>query len=77
MRHLRENFLTHAVKYGLKRHATKDLLKEMFNSIVYAPFATEYGLAMKEMKKLRHELVKWVEGNELEHWSLSKFKKEM
>lgn len=46
LRHLRENFLTHAGKYGLKRHATKDLLNEMLNSIACAPSATEHGLVI-------------------------------
>lgn len=51
-RHLRENFLTHAGKYGFKRQAMKDWLKEVFNRVAYTPSVMEYVLAMEEMKKI-------------------------
>ena len=58
LRHLRENFVTHAGMYGLKGQAMKDLLKEIVNQVAYAPSSFEYGLATDEMKKLRRELAK-------------------
>jgi len=49
--HVRENFLTYTGKVGIRRQASKDLLKEVFNRVAYAPTGVEYGLAMDELRK--------------------------
>ena len=66
VRHLRENFFGRAAKFGIRRDASKDLLKEMFNRVAYAPTAAEYELALAELRKYKRELVCWVEKNEPE-----------
>ena len=45
VRHLRYNFLGRPAKLGIRRDASKDLLKEMFNRVAYAATTTEYELA--------------------------------
>jgi len=61
MRHIRENFVTVAAKYGYQKDSTKDLLKEILNRVEYALSAAKYELAMNELRKFKHELVVWVE----------------
>jgi len=56
VRHIRENFAKAAGKYGYRKEATKDLLKEMLNRVAYAASEVEYGLAMDQMRKFRREL---------------------
>ena len=73
---MRENFVAYASKLGIRRIASKDLLKEMFNRVVYAPTAVEYGQASEELRQCKRELARWVEDNELERWAQSKFTKE-
>jgi len=36
MRHIRENFVKAAGKYGYRKEAMKDLVKEMLNRVAYA-----------------------------------------
>ena len=75
-RHLRDNFLGKAAKLGIRRDASKDLLKEMFNRLTYAPTGPEYEVALGELRHYKVELARWVEDNEPERWVQSKFTKE-
>ena len=77
VRHLRENFLAAATRYGFRKVVTKDLLKAMFNRVAYAPSLVEYGIAMDDNRTFKRELAEWVEKNEPERWVQSKFTKEM
>lgn len=74
--HVRENFVAYASKLGIRRNASKDLVKEMFNRMAYATIVVEYGQVMEELRQYKHELAQWVEDNELERWAQSKFRKE-
>ena len=76
VRHIRENFVKAAAKYGYRKESTKDLLKEMLNRVAYAASAAEYGIAMDELRKFQRELAVWVEDNEPERWAQSKFLKD-
>jgi len=44
--HVRENFLGYVGKRGIRRNASKDLVKEMFNQMAYALTSTQYGQAL-------------------------------
>ena len=48
--HVRENFVKYAAKVGIRRDATKDLVKEMFNRVAYAATAAEYGQVLDELR---------------------------
>jgi len=67
VRHLRVNFLGKATKLGIRKDALKDLLKEMFNRLAYAPTGPEYEVALDELRHHKVELERWVEENEPEH----------
>jgi len=67
--HMKENFVGHAVKKGIRRDVSKHLVKEMFNRVVYAAIRGEYGEAIKVLRQYKQELVRWVEDNELERWA--------
>ena len=69
VRQVHENFLTYAGKVGIRRQASKDLLKEVFNRVAYAPTGVEYSLAMDELRKIKLELVAWVKRNDPERWA--------
>jgi len=73
---MKENFVGHAAKKGIRRDASKHLVKEMFNRVAYAAIGGEYGEAIKVLRQYKQELVRWVEDNELERWAQSKFSKE-
>jgi len=53
LQHVRENFLTYAGKVRIRRQGSKDLLKEVFNRIVYAPTGVEYRVAVEELRKYK------------------------
>jgi len=74
--HMRENFVAYAGKKGVGRKATKDLVKKMFNRVVYEVTGAEYGQALEELRQFKQELARWVEDNEPESWAQSKFGKE-
>ena len=76
VRHLIENLLKEAARLGIRRNASKDLIKEMFNRIAYATTGPEYDSAMEELRKFRRELAVWVERNDPHHWAQSKFSKD-
>jgi len=46
LRHVQEKFLIYAGKVGIRRKTSKDLLKEVFNRIAYAPTGVEYVVAV-------------------------------
>ena len=56
-------------KYGYRKEATKDFLKEMLNRVAYTASEAKYGLAMDELRKIKCELAVWVERNEPERWA--------
>jgi len=66
LRHRQENFLTYGGKLGIRRQASKDLLKEVFNRIAYASTGVEYGVGMEELRKYKLQWATWVECNEPE-----------
>ena len=68
---MRENFVGYAGKKGVRRNATKDLVKEMFNRVAYAATGAEYGEALEELRQYKQELARWVEDNEPERWAQS------
>jgi len=76
VRHIWENFVTVAAKYGYRKELTKDLLKEMLNRVAFTASVAEYGLAMDELRKFKRESAMWMEQNELERWVQSKFTKD-
>jgi len=76
IRHIWENLVTAAAKYGYRKESMKYLLKEMFNKVAYAASEVEYGLVMDDLRKCKCELAGWVERNEPEQWAQSKFKKD-
>ena len=39
-----------ATNLGTRRHASKDLLKKMFNQVAYAPIGAQYEVALCELK---------------------------
>ena len=47
---MRENIVGYVGKLGIRRSALKDLIKEMFNRVVYAATTTEYGQALEELR---------------------------
>ena len=74
--HVRENFVKCTAKVGIWWDATKELVKEMLNRVVYAATSTEYGQVLDELLLYKQELARWVEDNEPERWVQSKFTKE-
>jgi len=68
--------VSYAMKLGIRRNASKDLTKEMFNRVAYAPTVVEFDQAREELRQYKRELAKRVEDNEPKHWVESKFVKE-
>jgi len=48
-----ENFNGAAEKMGFRRHASKDMLTEMFNRVAYVPTDGEHIDALDEPRKLK------------------------
>ena len=71
-----ENMLTEAARLGIRRNASKNLLKEMFNRMAYATTVAKYDSGMDELRRFKRELAVQVEENDPQHWAQSKFKKE-
>ena len=67
--HVRENFVAYAGKLGIRRNASKDLMKEIFNRVAYATTEAQYGQALQELRQYKRELAWWVEDNEHERWA--------
>jgi len=56
LRHLAENFLQVVGKHGIRKEATKQLVKEMLYSVAYAATLGEYNDAMQELRAYKLEL---------------------
>jgi len=56
VRHLTENLLTKAARLGIRRNASKDLVKEMSDHVAYAMTMAEYDSVMDELRRFKHEL---------------------
>jgi len=76
LRHLAENFLQVAGKHGIRKEATKQLVKEMLCRVAYATTLGQYNDAMQELSVYKPELAQWVNDNEPEQWAEAKFRKE-
>jgi len=59
VRHVMENFLSKVVKLGIRRNASKNLLKEMFNRLAYATMKVEYEGALDELGSINNS---WLSG---------------
>jgi len=66
LRYLAENFLQVARKYGIRKEATKRLVKEMLYRVAYAPTLGEYNVAVQELRAYKPELAQWINDNEPE-----------
>jgi len=51
-----ENFLQVAGKHGIRKEATKQLVKEMLYRVAYAPTLGEYNAAVQELRAHQPEL---------------------
>ncbi|KAL6314467.1 hypothetical protein AAG906_025952 [Vitis piasezkii] len=56
--------------FGMKENAL-----QMLDSIAYDRLDCDYEIAMDTLMTFNHDLVKWVEENNPQHWAISKFKK--
>ena len=65
-----------AAKHGIRKEATKHIVKEMLYRVAYAPTAVEFNVALYELRGYKGELGAWVDDNEPEQWPASKFEKE-
>ena len=59
LQHLTENFLNKAAKYGIRKEATKQMVKEMFYRVARAPTIGEYNAALEELRCYKAELDSW------------------
>ena len=59
VRHVMENFLSKVAKLGIRRNASKNLLKEMFNRLAYATMKVEYEGALDELGSINNS---WLSG---------------
>ena len=50
VRHRTENFVGEAGKLRVRRNASKELVREMFMRVAYAPTVVEYNSAMEELR---------------------------
>jgi len=66
LRHLTENFLKEAAKHGIRKEATKQIVKEILYRVTYAPTAAEFNVALEELRGYKAELGVWVDDNGLE-----------
>ncbi|RVW94428.1 hypothetical protein CK203_035725 [Vitis vinifera] len=53
----------------------KENALQMLDSIAYARLDCDYEVAMDTLRTFNHDLAKWVEENNPQHWAISKFKK--
>ncbi|KAL6345415.1 hypothetical protein AAG906_015898 [Vitis piasezkii] len=65
-------FLT---KLNTKERKWKENALQMLDSIAYARLDCDYEVAMDTLRTFNHDLAKWVEENNPQHWAISKFKK--
>ena len=50
LQHLTENFLKEAAKYGIRKEVTKQIAKEMFYRVTYAPTLGECNVTLDELR---------------------------
>nr|CAN83241.1 hypothetical protein VITISV_000814 [Vitis vinifera] len=74
-RHIKENFSSFLTKLNTKWRKGKENALQMLDSIAYARLDCDYEVAMDPLRTFNHDLAKWVEENNPQHWELSKFKK--
>ena len=65
LRHLRDNFVKVPAKLGVCSYSCKELVKEMFNRVAYAPTQLEYDVALEKVRAYKPSLMTWVEDNDL------------
>jgi len=56
LQHLTENFLKEAAKHGIHKELTKQIVKEMFYRVAYAPTVGECNFALDELRCYKAEL---------------------
>ncbi|KAL6332031.1 hypothetical protein AAG906_020390 [Vitis piasezkii] len=74
-RHIKENFSSFLTKLNTKGRKGKENALQMLDSIAYARLDCDYEVAMDTLRTFNHDLAKWVEENNPQHWAISKFKK--
>ncbi|XP_034683284.1 uncharacterized protein LOC117912709 [Vitis riparia] len=74
-RHIKENFSSFLTKLNTKGRKGKENVLQMLDSIAYARLDCDYEVAMDTLRTFNHDLAKWVEENNPQHWAISKFKK--
>ena len=50
VRHLRDNFLARVMKLNIRKYASKDLFKKIFNLVVNAATGAQYEVALYELR---------------------------
>ena len=65
-----------AGKHGIRKEATKQLVKEMLYRVAHDPTLLEYNVATQELRSYKLKLAKWVDENEPEQLAEAKFRKE-
>ncbi|RVW93709.1 hypothetical protein CK203_043404 [Vitis vinifera] len=73
--HIKENFSSFLTKLNTKGRKGKENALQMLDSIAYARLDCDYEVAMDTLRTFNHDLAKWVEENNPQHWAISKFKK--
>ena len=74
-RHMKENFSSFLTKLNTKGRKGKENGLEMLDSIAYARLDCDCEVAIDILRTFNHDLEKWVEENNPQHWAISKFKK--
>ena len=74
-RHIKENFSSFLTKLNTKERKEKENALQMLDYITYTKLDCDYEVAMDTLRTLNHDLAKWVEENDPQHWTISKFKK--
>ena len=74
----RDNFFGRVTKLGIRKEkdVSKNLLKEMFNQMAYAPNGAQYKVELRELRQFKGDLARRVEDDESEQWVHYKFMKE-
>ena len=74
-RHIKENFNSFLTKLNTEEMKWKENDLQMLDFIAYARLDCDYEVAMDTLRTFNHDLVKWIEENNPQHWAISKFKK--
>ena len=73
--HIKENFSSFLTKMNTTGRKLKENALQMLDFIIYARLDCDYKVAMDTLRAFNHDLAKWVEENNPQHWAISKFKK--